>query len=176
VKVSFPPINAVKSPWRWFAGDRTAIATVEFAILVPLFTAVVIGVAQGGLLFFDEIELANAASVGSRTFAVSRWPSCPGCTAQPYTNTINAIANSGSLRLGASNLTLAVGGTSCTSDATCRASLNNAFTSGRYYSATSMTTVIVSYPCPEFLPVKWMPLTAICSGGNLSVTTSQPVQ
>ena len=176
VKVSFPAINVIKTPRRWFAGHRTAIAAVEFAVAVPLFTAVVIGVAQGGLLLFDEIELTKAAAVGSRTFAISRWPSCPGCTAQPYTNTIDAIANSGSLRLRASNVSLAVSGASCATDAACRASLKSAYTSAGYNTAMSMTTVTVTYPCPALLPLSWVPLTGICTAGNLSMTMSQPIQ
>jgi len=176
VKVSFPAINVIKAPRRWFGGDRSAIAAIEFAIAVPLFTAVVIGAAQGGLLVFHEIELTKAAAVGSRTFAISRWPSCSGCAAQPYTNTINAIANSGSLRLRAANVTLAVSGAGCATDAACRASLNSAYTSGGYNSAISMTTVTVTYPCPTLLPLSWVPLTGVCTAGNLTVTMSQPVQ
>ena len=44
------------------------------------------------------------------------------------------------------------------------------------------TTVAVNYPCPQFLPLSWMPLTDVCktdkysTAGNLTVTMSQQVQ
>ena len=149
---------------------------IEFAIAVPLFTGLVIGVAQGGILFFDQIELANATAVGSRAFALGRH-------GQPYTDTINAIANSGRLPLGSSNVILSVGGTICTSDATCLTALNAAYyVSGTQYSSASWTTVTVTYPCPTFLPTSWLALARVCSGTNesppgfLTARMSQQVQ
>ena len=106
-----------------------------------------------------------------------------GRRAQPYTNTIKAIANSGRLPLGSSNVTLSVGGTVCTSDATCLAALNTAYyVSGAHYSPASWTTVTVTYRCPTFLPTSWLALARVCSGTNesppgfLTDRMSQPVQ
>jgi Flp pilus assembly protein TadG len=188
--VSMSPIAIIKILCRRFARDHCGAAMVEFALAVPLFSVLFIGVVQGGLLLFDEIELANAANIGSRAFAVSRQPTCnPTCAAAtPATNTINAITNSGSLTLGNSNVKLSVGSpaTACFSpgntpasqDAGCLTALNTAFnaTNGSYYSATANTTVTVSYPCPQLLPLSWMPLTGVCASGNLTVTMSQQVQ
>jgi Flp pilus assembly protein TadG len=195
MSVSISAILAIKAFWRRFADDRCGAAMVEFALAVPLFSVLFIGTVQGGMLLFDEIELANAANVGARAFAVSRQPSCnPTCAAAtPATSTVNAIENSGSLTLGSSNITLSTGspGVACfkpgdtpsaddgTATTGCLGALNSAFnstTQGSYYSAAGTTTVTVTYPCPEFLPLKWMPLTAVCSSGNLSVTMSQQVQ
>jgi Flp pilus assembly protein TadG len=173
----------VKAPLRRFAKDRGGATTVAFAIAVPLFTAVVIGVVQGSLLLFDEIELANAAVAGSRAFAIARQPSCHGCSARPYTDTISAITNSGSLRPGAVEVTLQVGGAACSSDAACLAALNAAHTSRPHYSSASQTAVTVTYPCPKLLPSSWMTRAGLCAdnrysgkSGYLSVRTSQQVQ
>jgi Flp pilus assembly protein TadG len=176
MKNSISAINLVKALWRRLAEDRNGATAVEFAIAVPLFCTLVIGLAQGGLLLFDEIELAYAANVGSRTFATARQPLTAGGTATPYTATINTIANSGGLTLTASNVTLSVGGTSCGSDSICLTALNNAYVSDAYYSTTNATSVTVTYPCPELLPLSWMPLTGVCATGSLSVTMSQQLQ
>jgi Flp pilus assembly protein TadG len=183
MNVSTQLICVIKCFWHRLADDRCGAAMVEFALAVPLFSVLFIGVVQGGMLLYDEIELANAANIGSRAFAVSRQASCtPTCaTATPYTSTLSAIEKSGSLPLGASNVTLSVGSpaSSCSTDTACLQDLNNAFnstTQGSYFSAGGTTIVTVTYPCPEFLPLSWMPLTAVCSTGNLSVTMSQQVQ
>jgi Flp pilus assembly protein TadG len=168
---------------RRFAKGRSAASKLEFAIAAPLFTALVIGAVQGGLLLFDEVELANAAVAGSRAFAIARHPLCSGCSAQPYTDTINAITNSGSLRPDAIQVTLQVGSAPCASDAACLAALKAAFTSGAHYSNASQATVALTYPCPNLLPRSWFALTGVCTDGRLgseagylSVKTSQQVQ
>jgi Flp pilus assembly protein TadG len=190
MNISMSAIAVIKTLWRKLSDDSRGAAMVEFALAVPLFSALFIGLVQGGLLLFDEIELANAANVGSRAFAVSRQPTCnPTCTAAtPATNTVSAITSSGSLALGSANVTLSVGSpaTACFSpgntptsdDPTCLTALNNAFnsTNGSYYAAAANTTVTVTYPCPQLLPLAWMPLTGVCTAGNLTVTMSQQVQ
>jgi Flp pilus assembly protein TadG len=195
MKITISEVSVIKTLWRRLADDRCGAAMVEFALAVPLFSALFIGMVQGGILLFDEIELANAANVGSRAFAVSRQPTCnPTCTTAttPATSTVNAIENSGSLTLGPSNITLSVGSPAAacfnpgdtpsaddgTATSGCLGALNSAFnsTNGSYYSAAANTTVKVTFPCTELLPLSWMPLTGVCAGGNLSVTMSQQVQ
>jgi Flp pilus assembly protein TadG len=173
----------VKARLRRFVKGRGAASKVEFAIAVPLFTALVIGAAQGGLLLFDEIDLANAAVAGSRTFAIARHPLCSGCSARPYTDTINAITNSASLRPAAMQVTLQVGGAPCASDVACLAALKAAYALGAHYSSASQATVTVTYPCPNLLPRSWIALTGVCTddahkseAGYLTVNTSQQVQ
>jgi Flp pilus assembly protein TadG len=166
------PINL----WRKLAHDHSGVTTVGFAVAVSMFTVVVVGVAQGGLLLFDEVELAKAAGVGSRTFALARQPSCFRCAARPYTSALNAIANSGSLQLASANVTLAVGGAPCANDETCLAALNGAHFSGAYYSSSSRASVTLTYPCPKLLPSTLFDATGVCPSGNFSLTISQQVQ
>jgi Flp pilus assembly protein TadG len=161
MKAAISAIAPIKTLLRALANECSGAISVEFAIAVPLLTGLVIGIGQGGLVLFDEIELVNAAAVGSRTFALARH------TPQPYTDTINAIANSGRLPLDASNVTLSVGGTTCTSDAACLTALNAAYYgSGAHYSSASWTTVTVTHPCPTFLPTSWLALARVCSDTN----------
>lgn len=176
MRLSISVISLPKNLWRRLARDRSGITTIEFAIAVPMFTAVVVGLVQGGFLLFDEIELANAVGAGSRAFAVARQPPCSGCIAQPYTNTITAVANSGSLQLAAANLTLVVGGTPCTSDATCLTALKAAHFSGVYYSPASQASIIVTYRCQKLLPSALFEFIGVCPGGSLSLGMSQQVQ
>jgi Flp pilus assembly protein TadG len=176
MNLSISIMSLPRNLWRRLARDRAGITTIEFAIVVPMFTAVVVGLVQGGFLLFDEIELANAVGVGSRAFAVGRQPLCSGCVAQPYTNTINAIANSGSLQLEAANMTLAVGGTPCTSDATCVTALKAAHFSGAHYSPASQASVTVTYPCQKLLPSALFEFIGACPSGSLSLEMSQQVQ
>jgi Flp pilus assembly protein TadG len=172
VSVMSVPINL----WRKLACDRAGVTTVGFAVAVSMFTALVVGIAQGGLLLFDEVELANAASVGSRTFMVARQPSCFRCVARPYTSTLNAVATAGSLQLASANVSLAVGGAPCSSDATCLAALNAAHFSGAYYSSRSQASVTVTYPCPKLLPSALFETIGVCPSGNLSLKISQQVE
>jgi Flp pilus assembly protein TadG len=176
MKLSISVMSLPKNLWRRLARDRSGITTIEFAIAVLMFTAVVVGLVQGGFLLFDEIELANAVGVGSRAFAVARQPPCSGCIAQPYTSTITAIANSGILPLAAANMTFAVGSTPCTSDATCLAALKAAHFSGAYYSPGSQARVTVTYPCQKLLPSALFEFIGVCPSGSLSLAMSQQVQ
>jgi len=176
MKLSISIMGFLKKLWRELANDHAGVTTVGFAIAVPMFTALVVGTVQGGFLLFDEVELANAAGVGSRAFAVARQPSCSGCTAHPYGSTINAIANSSNLQLAAANVTLAVGGTPCTSDASCLAALNAAHSLGAYYSPSSQTSVTVTYPCPKLLPSALFDAIGACPSGSLSLGMSLQVQ
>ena len=167
MKVAISAIALIKALLRSLRDEEGGAISVQFAIAVPLFAGLVIGIVQGGLLLFDQIELVNVTAVGSRAFALGRQPSCGGCTPQPYTNTIKAVANSGRLPLGASNVTLSVGGATCASDAACLAALNSAFyASAGHYSPASWTTVTVTRPCPTVLPASWLTFAGVCLGAN----------
>jgi Flp pilus assembly protein TadG len=177
MKAALSAITPIKALLRTLVDECSGAIPVKLAIAVPLLTGLVIGAVQGGLLLFDEIELVNAAAIGSRTFALARH------TPQPYTDTIEAVVNSGRLPLGASNVTLSVGGMSCASDADCLRALNTAYyASGAHYSSASWTTVTLTQACPAFVPASWLALAGVCSGANnvlpgfLTAQISQEVQ
>jgi Flp pilus assembly protein TadG len=176
MNLSISLMSLPRNLWRRLVRDRAGITTIEFAIAVPIFTAVVVGLVQGGFLLFDEIELANAVGVGSRTFAVARQPSCLRCAAEPYTSTVNAVVDSSRLRLAAANVTIAVGGRPCTNDETCLAALKAAHFSSAYYSPAAQASVTVTYPCPKLLPSTLFEFIGACPTGSLSLEMTQQVQ
>ncbi len=62
-------IQSDKQPTRWFRRlaifrDTTGSALVELALMVPVFTTLLIGASEFATLEFDGIEVANAARAG----------------------------------------------------------------------------------------------------------------
>jgi Flp pilus assembly protein TadG len=57
-------------------------ALVEFALVIPLFMMLLLGILQFGIIFNNYITLTDAARAGSRVAAVSRLDSCPTCVAK----------------------------------------------------------------------------------------------
>lgn len=54
-------------------------ALVEFALVIPLFMMLLLGILQFGIIFNNYITLTDAARAGSRVAAVSRLDACPTC-------------------------------------------------------------------------------------------------
>ena len=57
-------------------------AMVEFALVIPIFLMLLLGILQFGIIFNNYITLTDAARAGSRVAAVSRLEACPGCEAE----------------------------------------------------------------------------------------------
>src|SRR5947209_4771894 len=57
-------LQAVRSLCSRCIGDERASSIVELALLVPIFSAVLVGAAQFGLLCYSAIELSEAARAG----------------------------------------------------------------------------------------------------------------
>jgi Flp pilus assembly protein TadG len=57
-------------------------ALVEFALVIPIFLMLLLGILQFGIIFNNYITLTDAARAGSRVAAVSRNDSCPECKAK----------------------------------------------------------------------------------------------
>ena len=136
---------------------QAGAAAVEFALVVLIFLALVLGTVQFGWLLYSYVVLTTAASTGAHVLASQRGYSAP------YTNTKNAIlaaaAPIASATALASNMTISmtVGGTSCQSDALCYAALG---TGSQAPTAGTQASVSISYP---FVPM---------AGGALVVRAS----
>lgn len=52
--------------------DKKGIGAVEFALVAPVFIAMIVGVSQMGKLFFANADMKNAAAAGARVASV--WP------------------------------------------------------------------------------------------------------
>lgn len=57
-------------------------ALVEFALVIPIFMMLLLGILQFGIIFNNYITLTDAARAGSRVAAVSRNDTCPACKAE----------------------------------------------------------------------------------------------
>lgn len=69
------------------AGREEGSAIFEFAMALPMLAALLVGIIEGGTLFYDYVTLADAVAVGARTLATSRGVSA-ACT-----NAENALTN-----------------------------------------------------------------------------------
>ena len=123
------------------AEDCTGTVAIEFALVLPLLFAILIGIIQYSLIFSNVTVLTNAAAAGALVFSQGR--SLPSST--PYSTTVTEI-QSVAASLVQTNLTIAtsVQGASCTGDSGCLTALKNAYPGGS-------ASVTVTYPCPLIL-------------------------
>ena len=80
---------------------------VEFALLLPIFVLIVVGVIQFGFALNYWLDLNNTAHTAARAAAVNRYPGCTtGTTECSVPNTFGAFVigdlNSGALKVGGS--------------------------------------------------------------------------
>jgi Flp pilus assembly protein TadG len=123
------------------AKDCTGTVAIEFALVLPLLFAILIGIIQYSLIFNNITVLTNAAAAGALVFSQGR--SLPSST--PYSSTVTQI-QSAAASLVQANLTIttSVQGAGCTGDSGCLTALKNAYPGGS-------ASVTVSYPCPLIL-------------------------
>ena len=117
--------------------ERQQGATVvEFALVLPVLLLLVFGIAQFGWLMNNYIVLTNAAAAGARLLASERGYSTP------YTDTKTAVLAATSALNNTPTITMTVGTTTCTSDATCITALG---TSSQPPTSGTRATVSLSY-------------------------------
>lgn len=97
---------------RRFLADRRGGAVIEFALIAPVFTMVILALAQFGITVNNFVQLTNAVSAGARQLSISR----PSTT--PRSSTVNALnAAAPSLTSASITITTTVAGSVCTTDA-----------------------------------------------------------
>jgi Flp pilus assembly protein TadG len=149
------------------AKDRTGAALVEFAVLMPMLLLVFMGLAQFGILFYNYIMVTNAATIGARQLSISY------SDTTPYTDT-RTLVQSSAAQLSGLTITLAVGGTTCSSDTACYSALQTANTNGQPPNTPIPASVTVSYACAiTLMPASWLNMTGVCP---LTATIQQPVE
>jgi len=84
--------NLRKMPWRGFAGGAGGSEIAEFAMILPLFFMILLGIFWFGQAFRIYGTITHAARQGARA-AVA--PACATCTAtnDPSQNAFNAVQN-----------------------------------------------------------------------------------
>lgn len=99
---------------------------VEFALILPIFFALIFSVMQIGWLLYSYVVLTTAAATGARVFATQRGYSAP------YTDTTNAVLSAAAILAPSANvqasltINMAVNGTACQSDTSCISALGTA--------------------------------------------------
>ena len=148
-------LRGVAAPHRLrnLAGDRRGAALVEFTLILPLLVTLAIGIVQFGLLLNGYIMLTDATAAGARKLAVSRGGNTPYTDARTQVQTAAARLTAASL-----TITLAVNGTNCGNDATCKTALTSA--QGQPASVTT------SYPCSLLILFSGFALAPTCTLGS----------
>jgi Flp pilus assembly protein TadG len=55
-------------------GDKTGVAVIEFAIVLPVLILFLFGIIEFGILFYDKAVITNASREGARAGIVYRYP------------------------------------------------------------------------------------------------------
>jgi Flp pilus assembly protein TadG len=112
--------------------DTRGASAIEFAIIAPVFLAIVVGALKFGVAVSNRLLLNNGAAEGAMALALSR-----GTTA-PYTTTTTAVTNgAGSLTSSSITVTVSINGSACTTDSSCASAL----------TAGATGKVTATYPC-----------------------------
>jgi Flp pilus assembly protein TadG len=159
--MSTPPFGRRRAvgliSWRNYVFDRSGSSAAEFALILPVFSLLLFGIIQFGIIFNHYIELANGVAAGARTLAVAR-----GSTSA-YTDTLTAVNNAApnlntfAAPVTGQTLTVVVAGTGCSSG-------NQAVACANAFTAGATAAVTGTYPCT--LTILWLNL------GSCTMTSS----
>ncbi len=144
--------------------DCNGTAAIEFALVLPMLLAIVLGIIQFSLIFNNITVLTNAASSGALVFSQGR------ALASPRSTAVTQVQQAaGSLVQADLTITTSVQGANCAGDAACLTALASAYPGGS-------AAVTVSYPCPLILGaegLQWLGIsTSFCP---LQVTVTEYV-
>jgi Flp pilus assembly protein TadG len=151
------PRNSGGTPG-WLADDD-ASAAVEFALVLPIFTLILIGILKVGVALWQLIAVTNGVEAAAHQFALERYGSTPA------TDTVNAFFNGSSLSssglvndgstLNGYNIAASIYDVAyCTSDSSCQSLLSTSEgsnASGAPFGTSTSTQqeaqVTVKYTC-----------------------------
>ncbi len=115
------------------ARDASGTSAVEFALMLPVVLALMLGCVVFGVGFNNYLMVTTAAEAGTFQLTVSRGDSTA------YSDTVNAVKGAApALTPSQLTITVTVNGTACSSDSACQTALTSA--------AGQQGTVSVSYP------------------------------
>jgi Flp pilus assembly protein TadG len=141
IKYGLRLLLRVRPPRSVRAGREEGQSLVEFALVLPLLSMLLLGIIWGGITFYEHVTLANAAATGARTLAINA-----GTTSACYSAQQSLLA--AAYNLNASEITVeflntTVSGTYSTSDSpamTCTVAQG------------SSQSVQATYPCSFTIP------------------------
>jgi Flp pilus assembly protein TadG len=151
-------ITAARQRLHQFRLARSGAAALEFALVVPLLSAMLFGIVKFGIAYNHRLALTDATRAGVRELAVGRQ------SPSVYTDTVSTFRGSAlALSAGSTTLQLFVNGAQCTSDSSCEAALAT--------SEGVPARLVASYPCDvEVFGVDFAP------GCTLSADSTQRVE
>ena len=138
------------------AGREEASAMVEFGMVVPVLSMFLVGIIYGGIMFYDDVVLANAVAVGARSAGTSRGDATVCTDAETALTNAAYGLQSSELTISGPTFTTASGaagtsscdvttgsvnGVNCTAIAPCQ-SLNQG----------EFATFSATYPCSMYFP------------------------
>ena len=127
--------------------DVSGTALIEFAFVMPLLFAMLVGMFVFGIAINNYIRVTDGAAAGVLQLTIDRG----SAAATPLTDTKNAVyAAAPTLTKTSLTISVSINGTACTTDAACNTALNAA--------AGNSATVTVSYPCTlQVLEIDYLP-------------------
>ena len=135
---------------------------LEFALLLPLLAALLVGIILGGVTFYDDVTLADAVRVGARTLAVNRSAGAGPPTACTLANT---ALTSAAVNLNQSLITIAPetftgsGGSTCSN-----------------LVAGDTATVQATYPCNLTIPFVGINLCPVVNSSGSFISSQTTVR
>ncbi len=151
-------VGVLRRLCRGAVGDEGGASAVEFAIVAPVLCTLLFGTIQFSLTLNNYMEVTDGVRAASRVLSASRTESTP------FTDTTNAVYNSGvGLTQTSFTITMAVNGVACASDTACATALSSATGDPETGTAT--------YPCNlTVLGINYAP------GCTLSSTTTERIE
>lgn len=127
--------------------DVSGTVLIEFAFVMPLLFAMLVGMFVFGIAINNYICVTNSAAAGVLQLTIDRG----SAAATPLTDTKNAVyAAAPTLTRASLAISVSINGTACTTDAACNTALSAA--------AGDSATVTVSYPCTlQVLQINYLP-------------------
>jgi Flp pilus assembly protein TadG len=121
------------------ARDERGQALLEFALVLPLLLALLLGIVMFGIVFNQYLTLTNATTIGAQLLSVSR-----GQTTDPCQTTSQAVyAAAPSLNQADLKFTIVLNGTSVANNV----AVPSCGAGGQYLVASTNAQVTVTYPC-----------------------------
>jgi Flp pilus assembly protein TadG len=122
-----------------FARDSRGSMVVEFALMLPVMTALLLGMTEFGVLMYNKIEMTDASRIAAREFAIGRSQGTPRATA-----VARFYAAAPGIPNGSANITTKVSGAPCT-DANCKAALDAAVGGEATFEVTRTCRLFTTY-------------------------------
>jgi Flp pilus assembly protein TadG len=149
-------------------GRQEGSSLIEFGVVVPLLSMLLLGIVYGGITFYDYVTLANAVAIGAKTVASNR-AAGKGTSSNSDACTLgeNALLNA-SYNLNQSLITIDAGATQTEVFNTPAGAAGTSTCNALTYS--EVVTVAATYPCNLQIPFTKINLCPVLQGAIKSTS------